>query len=796
MLELSGISPGEHRATTDIFLQAGGVTLSGLITGEHGVPVAHARVRAYRDRGASFGAFSGGDGKYQLSVEEGYSYQIEVTHDDYRRAWANISTVSDQITVSDFKLIRGSMLRGRVLLRDSNTPIGGAEVNAYGGREYSIAHTAADGTFTLRGLDQGEIKITARGRGYATVEPSTVELAAGEHVEPVLVFVDPAFAISGRVVAKDDASRGLIGVTVSAVTPGDDLWPIRTETDSHGEFEIVGLHPAKYHLVARPGVEGGIVVDIVDADVGNVTITLPSAANVSGRVYPPAVAQILLTRSNGFVNLPEARTESDARGVFNLRDVRRGEYEVTAMSTDGQTGKVAVAVADTDVLDLRIELSPTLVVSGRVVDTNGKAVVGVYVFGTLADLPIGALAQSGGPPRGVQTALDGTFRLAGLTPDVWRLSVTMPKVASIIGSVEIDLSNGVELRDVTISVDAFDANLHGVVLGVDGKPMGAIQVQAMRELEGARPQFDSQTSRVRTDASGNFTFVNLRSGTYTLLVEGPGGASRATVRGVRSGDNVIVDLQALSTLSIVVGGFDAAKVKAQISCRGPVGVQTLEASTDDVHTFVDVAQGEWRCEAISDEVVATGAVNVGSAPAKLVLSLAPYATVTGVAVDALTGKPVSTLTIAARGTSTLTDVNGNFELKRVRPGSDNILVMGAGQLGVGHETIPYTARPGERVSLGRIKVASPRTGDVGTFGLSLGVQDAALIVLRVRAGTPAQRAGILVGDTITSLDDQSVATIGVERAKRLLASDSVGVGQTVDVTLLRGVRVRITAVRW
>lgn len=96
--------------------------------------------------------------------------------------------------------------------------------------------------------------------------------------------------------------------------------------------------------------------------------------------------------------------------------------------------------------------------------------------------------------------------------------------------------------------------------------------------------------------------------------------------------------------------------------------------------------------------------------------------------------------------------------------------MPAEQIGVGHDKIPYTAKPGERVDLGRIKVVPPRNGDVGTFGLTLEIGDKALTVAKVKNGGPADIAGIKAGDSILAVNALPVGTIGLQRAQRLLTS--------------------------
>ena len=65
---------------------------------------------------------------------------------------------------------------------------------------------------------------------------------------------------------------------------------------------------------------------------------------------------------------------------------------------------------------------------------------------------------------------------------------------------------------------------------------------------------------------------------------------------------------------------------------------------------------------------------------------------------------------------------------------------------------------------------------------------------KVKVGGPAERAGIKVGDSIATVDDQAVAALGLERTQRFLASEVVGVGQTARLTLRSGARASMTAI--
>ena len=808
--DLLAIAAGEHRTDIDVSLDVGGILVAGTISSDARAPIANARVKAYRDGGRPyFIATSGNDGRYQLSLAAG-PYQLEVSHDDYRRAWENISPAETPVN-ADFTLTRGGVIRGQVIARDTGKPVPDAMVTGFGGRDSSDLSVEAgpDGAFTLRGLHDGTITIVARGAGYASVTPTLVELGTGEHADDVRVNVDPAVSIVGRVVAKEDHARGIDGVMVNAMGMTDRMWLVNSVSDADGNYELVGMLPGKYMLSAdKRGMlfEGGVQVEVVDADVTDVMIEMRTGATLSGRVDPPVGAQIAVARSGGdafaaydkdSVSIAKARTETDVRGAFTLRDVPGGDFEISAMAKDGKSGTLSVTVSGADQSGLVVRLAPRASVAGRVVDTNGRPVAGVYVFNSRIDVPLATRFKHDGIYRGATTAADGSFKIVGLEAGTWQMSVTEPKGGSNLAKVEVELPDGTDRTGVTLTVEARDAQIRGTILGADGKPAVGAQVRATQQVAKSGPVgFDSRGEAARTDTTGDFVIENLRPGTYTVFAEGPRGASKADKSGVKTGDSVLMTLAALSSLTVVVSQGGAPTAKVHVACWGPAGNLGLEAEIDGSHTFDDVAQGEWQCEAVGAKGTAKASIVVRGEPTTLALALEGFASLTGVAVNVLTGKPVARVRVIARVTSAETDASGRFVLEGVPAGTNDVVLIAKEQIGGGRDKYAYTAKPGERVDLGLLKVVPPRTGDVGTFGLGVEVRGDAVIVTRVKAGSPADQAGIKVGHSIATVDDQAVSELGLDRSQRLLASEGVGVGETRRLTLSNGTRATITAVKW
>ena len=109
------------------------------------------------------------------------------------------------------------------------------------------------------------------------------------------------------------------------------------------------------------------------------------------------------------------------------------------------------------------------------------------------------------------------------------------------------------------------------------------------------------------------------------------------------------------------------------------------------------------------------------------------------------------------------------------------------------------ATDGERLDLGTIKIVPPRTGEAGTLGMGTEITEGALVVDSVKPGGPAEGAGVRVGDKIASINGIPVAELTAELAKTLLASGTVGVGQSFQLGVDRAgtaAQITVIAVAW
>ncbi|MBL0212632.1 MAG: carboxypeptidase regulatory-like domain-containing protein [Myxococcales bacterium] len=848
------VAEGEHRTGVDLALESGGTRVSGTISDVGGGPVPGARISFARDRDTPFGspeliALAGADGTYELTLGAG-DYTAKVTHEDYTRAARDVEVAGTPLTV-DFVLSPGGAIRGVVVTRDG-APLPGAMVIASAGRRRGgnggTTRTSDKGEFALHSLGSGAISITAAGRGFASEEPTVVELGIGEQVEGVRVIVDRAFSISGTVV-ETGTTKGIPGVRLGVFSIASGQMAMAPDpSDADGTFEIVGVRPANYMMFAIGETtmpEIGKPVEVVDQDITGLTIEMGSGVTVSGRVEPGAIAEISIAPTQvGIGNVFEAvkallvRAQSDPTGAFVLHHVPPGSFTLEAKVVDGRAGRLPLLVAKADKTDVVVKLEPRAQVSGKVVDDKGAPVARVRVtVSPKGDADKGfSMSMSPNSERGALTGSDGAFRVLGLDEGVHEIEVADDQgqipfadaahKAKPKEPVELVLAKAEQRTGVTLTIEARDGVIKGVVLGADGRPVADAWVTASVEREGREELVMEGETEIMdrggkpptlTGSDGAFTFANLRRAEYTLVAETAKGTARVEQKAVKIGASVTLTLAPLGSLTGHVTINGAPATSYMLSCDRTGSMPRRFASPDGAYTMDRIPPGHVTCTANADAGRGTAEIDVPAGPATLDLALTPWATITGTVVSVLTGQPIAGLKLIASGndfsagamTDTLTgkgptsDAAGRFTVPQVAAGKGSLSVMPKDAGFVELARRDYEVTPGQRLDLGTIKVVPPRTGDAGTLGLSIELtlddKGDALVVTAVKPGGPAEVGGVRIGDKLVAINGVPVATLTPKLAQTLVSSGSVTIDQRYQLTLDRSgtaVEVVLVGVRW
>jgi hypothetical protein len=217
-----------------------------------------------------------------------------------------------------------------------------------------------------------------------------------------------------------------------------------------------------------------------------------------------------------------------ADGSWQITDLSPGEYTVRV--TDSRTGETAsrrVSVNGVDIDGILLSADPAAVVSGRVVtDTGAPLPSGRFTVSGVTPLPFdGVLPRTTpGQDDGV-VGQDGTFtrrmmggdvilRLTGLPPG-WGLRSVIIDERDHEG-IPVRLPDGGQVPNVTLVITDRLPEVHGTVLGSDGKPAAANVVlfpaDPARWVEAAGNQ---KTTRPGPD--GKYRFDAVKPGAYFVM---------------------------------------------------------------------------------------------------------------------------------------------------------------------------------------------------------------------------------------------------------------------------------------
>jgi len=151
-----------------------------------------------------------------------------------------------------------------------------------------------------------------------------------------------------------------------------------------------------------------------------------------GTTDPVPQASVLLTKVDG--QLADARAvRADERGRFVFGGIAPGRYRLSAHHDAFMRADTAVFAVEPGqpLRNLTVTMTPTGVLSGRIVDAYGDAAAKVYVRATLKDSAYEALKESSFE---AQTNDVGEYRVFGLPPGTYVVSASPYLAPHIAGA--------------------------------------------------------------------------------------------------------------------------------------------------------------------------------------------------------------------------------------------------------------------------------------------------------------------------------------------------------------------------
>src|SRR5262245_2072976 len=378
-----------------------------------------------------------------------------------------------------------------------------------------------------------------------------------------------AAAVSGRVTIEGKPAPGV--VVVLSAYEGGERRQFAGETNAEGRFNIVGVKPGSYEIAVHayvfvlanqsPNARNmeSIVVGAGET-VDDLSIELIRGGVVTGRVMdedgrPVVGSHVSLRKPPGDTSRDvrfgseslSGVGETDDRGVYRVFGVPPGRYLAAVgqsldgsgssyqvfypNTTDQSKAKVIEVSAGAEKTDVNIAVVPpekTCAASGRLTDAaNGKPVPGAYIECQPLDGDNERMNMIQQSDEFRTTGSDGGFRLAGLRPGQYRLSVRPVR------------EDGIEWYSDDLTIEVADEDVSGIEL----KAHRGASISGLVTVEGANdpklfgPGADayvyanSRNSEGRSGEiagckiapNGGFRLNGLRPGEYQLnaAIQGP-----------------------------------------------------------------------------------------------------------------------------------------------------------------------------------------------------------------------------------------------------------------------------------
>jgi len=593
--------------------------------------------------------------------------------------------------------------------------------------------------------DSGETPRSPRSDRTAE-ETETVRVPLDEVAPPVVGSID----VEGTV--KDETGKSLerIAVRCQRVTGGPSAPKLEavanTETASDGEFGFSDLTPGTYEFSASATGYASASQRLTIAEgktTPSIDLILSSGLTIRGTIRDPLGKPVAGAKVGAFLERaekdapledrllillqfqemksePGITTVSDEAGAYTIIGLRHDDYRIVVSASGFSPAEKRYVMAGSDGVDFDLAIGGELV--GSVVDLGGKPIAGalVRVFRSSGtqDL-IDKIQEMALPPLDYrETDSTGSFAFDSLGGESeYRVhAAAAGHQEREIQKVKVETGQRAQLE---IALDPGNT-IRGIVYAPSGTALeGArCRVHPASGAQPANPPSDFDDDSILTDASGEFVFDTLASGSHRLVVSHELYATFIESRAQPSEEVLTIHLTEGSAISGLI--FDA-RTKDPI----PGAKVTVHDLGGEQKEGLSDASGAYFVRGISVQPRGTTNLNIeaegyqrisnhkveveeGAVTAAQDFYLERNGTVLGRVVDG-NGRPLEGVRISARrthdtnavvvniGQMTTSAADGSFAVQQVEAGDETFL-EGSHRNFLNSRSETFSIEPGQEVA--------------------------------------------------------------------------------------------------